>query len=209
MFRSFLPKDTSFFDYFEQHIEVTIAACKELLALTSNGSDIPPYYTRIKDLEHQADKVTHKCIEALHSTFITPIERGDILNLIMCLDDIMDMVDAAASRMALYEIKEMRPEAKALAEVLVESTQQLAAALKLLRNLKDPTAITNACVVIQQLENDGDDILRAALARLFKEENDNPILVIKWNAIFEILETGVDKCEDAADIITGVVIEAS
>ena len=209
MFRSLLPRETSFFDYFEQHIEVTIAACKEMLALTSNGSEIAPYYTRIKDLEHQADSVTHKCIAALHSTFITPMERGDILSLIMRLDDIMDMVDAAASRMLLYEIKVMRPEAKALAEVLVKSTQQLAEALKLLRNMKNPTAIHTACVAIQKLENDGDEILRTALARLFKEDHDNPILVIKWNAIFEILEQGVDKCEDAADIITGVLIEAS
>ena len=209
MFRSLLPKETSFFDYFEQHIAVTMRGCQELLALTSNIENFGDHAARIKEIEHEADDVTHACVEALHNTFITPMDSPDIQRLIMRLDDVMDAVDAAASRMAIYDIKEMRPEARQLAEVLVEATQQLAEAVKLLRNMKDADAIKVACIKVHELENKGDEILRSALARLFREEESRPIIVIKWNELFEILEGAVDKCEDAADIIEGVVIEAS
>ncbi|MGI8905029.1 MAG: DUF47 domain-containing protein [Candidatus Sumerlaeaceae bacterium] len=209
MFKRFLPKETSFFDYFEQHAAVTMRGCQELLALTSNDSDIGYHAGRIKEIEHEADDVTHACLDALHNTFITPMDRPDIQRLIMRLDDVMDAIDAAASRMAIYNVTEMRPEARELAEVLVSASMQLAEALKLMRNMKDADAIKAACIKVHDLENKGDEILRTALARLFREEESRPIIVIKWNELFEILESAVDKCEDAADIIEGVVIEAS
>jgi predicted phosphate transport protein (TIGR00153 family) len=209
MFRRLLPKETSFFDYFEQHIGVTIRGCEEMLALTSNPDNFAFHAGRIKEIEHEADDVTHACVEALHNTFITPMDRPDIQRLIMRMDDIMDAIDAAASRMAIYNIKEIRPEARELAHVLVEASVQLGEALKLMRNMKDAESIKVACIKVHDLENKGDEILRNALARLFREEEGNPILVIKWNELFEILESAVDKCEDAADVIEGVVIEAS
>lgn len=209
MFRRLLPKETSFFDYFEQHIAVTMRGCQELLALTKNVENFAVHAGRIKEIEHEADDVTHACVEALHNTFITPMDRPDIQRLIMRLDDIMDAIDAAAARMAVYDIKEIRPEAKELAEVLVHASTSLENAVKLMRNMKDADAIIAACIRVHELENKGDEILRSALARLFREEEERPIIVIKWNELFEILESAVDKCEDAADIIEGVVIEAS
>src|SRR5687768_3973189 len=115
MFRSLLPKEAGFFDHFERHIALTIEGCRELEAITSGKSEITAGYQRIKEIEHKADTVTHQCVEALHSTFITPMDRPHIQRLITRLDDIMDAVDAAASRMIVYEIREMRPEAAALA----------------------------------------------------------------------------------------------
>lgn len=209
MFRRLLPKEMNFFEYFEQHIAVTMRGCQELLALTHNVDNFAFHAGRIKEIEHEADDVTHACVEALHNTFITPMDRPDIMRLIMRLDDIMDAIDAAAARMAVYDIKEIRPEAKELAEVLVHASTSLQNAVKLMRNMKDADSIIAACIRVHELENKGDDILRSALARLFREEEKNPIIVIKWNELFEILESAVDKCEDAADIIEGVVIEAS
>jgi uncharacterized protein len=207
MFRKILPRETSFFDYFEQHSALMLEACQELLALTSGPDDLAVKAARIKDLERAADQVTHRCIEALHKTFITPIDRADIHNLIKRLDDVIDSIESATSRIVLYELAEMRPEAKALAEVLVRAASEIGEALKCLRNLKNAKAIQDHCVAIYHLENEGDAILRAALVRLFREEN--AILVIKWKEIYERLEKATDRCEAVANIIQGVVIEAS
>ncbi|MEI7632675.1 MAG: DUF47 family protein [bacterium] len=208
MFRSFLPRETNFFDYFEQHISLTIEGCKELLELVSNGADVSTRSDRIKEIEHKTDDITHTCIDALHKTFITPIDRGDIHRLIRRLDDIIDAVDAAAMRIKLYEITRMRSEARDVANVLVRATREIGEALKYLRDMKNAREIEEKCIMIYQLENDGDVILRAALVRLFKESSD-PIEVIKWKEILELLEKAVDRCEDVANIIQGVVIEAS
>lgn len=207
MFRNLLPKETSFFDYFEQHSALATQACQELLALASGNVDVAAKAVRIKEIEKEADAITYKCIEALHKTFITPIDRGDIHRLIKRLDDIIDSVESATSRIVLYEVTAIRTEAKALAEVLVRATTEIEQALKCMRNLKKADAIQTHCVAIYHLENEGDAILRAALVRLFKETD--AVLVIKWKEIYERLEKATDRCEAVANIIQGVVIEAS
>lgn len=208
MFRSILPQETSFFDYFEQTAKLAIDVCNELLALTIHDGDVAARANRIKEIEKEADKITHKCTDALHSTFITPMDRSHIHSLIKRLDDIIDSVDSTTSRMVLYELTEMRPEAKALAEVLVRATTEIELAVKRLRNLKHPEGIEAHLVAIYRMENEGDAILRAALVRLFKEET-NAIVVIKWKEIYERLEKATDRCESVASIIQGIVIEAS
>jgi predicted phosphate transport protein (TIGR00153 family) len=208
MFRSILPKETSFFDYFEQIGAQATECCKELLALTTEGGNLTPHANRIKEIEKEADKITHSCTDALHSTFITPIDRAHIHSLIKRLDDIIDSVDSATSRMDLYELTEIRLEAKQLAEVLVRATIEIEAALKKLRDLSHPEGINDHLIVIYRLENEGDAILRAALVRLFKEEA-NAVSVIKWKEIYERLEKATDRCESVASIIQGIVIEAS
>jgi len=208
MFGSLLPKNTDFFDYFDQHIALTIEGCKELQDLATNDGEMAVRIARIKEYEHRTDQVTHMCIDALHKTFITPIDRADIQRLIRRLDDIIDAVDAAAVRIGHYEIKVIRPEAKDVARMLVNASTEIAHALKLLRNVKNAPEIEAICVRVYQIENDADMMLRTALARLFREES-NPIEVIKWKELFEILEKAVDRCEDVANVIQGVLIEAS
>ena len=208
MFRRILPREVCFFDYFEQLAVMIIQACEAFRDLTEGKTDNVAQAARIKDIEHQADTLTHKCIEEINKTFITPIDRVDIHTLVKRLDDIIDSVDACTSRIALYEITEMRPEALQLAEVLVKAAYELEVALKGLRNLKNAPIIEEKLIAIHQLENDGDTLLRAALMRLFKEE-DRPIQVIKWKEIFERLEKATDRCEDVANIIEKIVIEAS
>lgn len=207
MFGRFLPRETSFFDFFEQHATLTVEGTKEFLSLVSTGANIEAKAKRIADIEHETDVITHRCVEALHKTFITPIDRDSIHRLITKMDDIMDFVEAAAERIALYEITVMTAEVRDLADVLVRASEQVALAAKSLRNLKDPQTILKVCIDVNRLENEGDQILRRAVAKLFKESAGDPINVIKWKEIYENLESATDRCEDVANIIEGVVLE--
>lgn len=209
MFDRIMPKETSFFNFFEQHSRLAIDACKELNEIASNPAELVMRANRIKEIEHEADDITHKCIDALHRTFITPVDRGDIHRLMKRLDDIIDSVDAAASRIMLYEITDMRPELKQFTDVLMKATAGIDGAIHNLRKMKKKdVAIQDCCGAVYDAEHQGDQILRLALARLFKETNE-PFLVIKWKEIFERLEIATDRCEEAANIIEGIVIEAS
>jgi len=206
MFGLLLPKETSFFDFFEQHAELIVDGTKEFVSMVTSGANIDAKAKRIKEIEHETDVITHRCVEALHKTFITPIDRDSIHRLITRMDDVMDFVEAASERIALYELHEMTPEVKDLADVLARAADEILEACRLLRNLKDPQTIFKKCVDINRLENEGDAILRRAVARLFKEEKD-PVTIIKWKEIYENLESAADRCEDVANIIEGVVLE--
>ncbi len=206
MFGRFLPKETSFFDFFEQHAALTVEGTKEFLSLVTTSANITAKCRRISDIEHETDVITHRCVEALHKTFITPIDRDQIHRLITKMDDIMDFVEAAAERIELYELSNMTADVRDLADVLHRATIQVEEAARGLRNLKDPQAILKVCVDINRLENEADAILRRSVARLFKEEKD-PITVIKWKEIYENLENATDRCEDVANIIEGVILE--
>jgi uncharacterized protein Yka (UPF0111/DUF47 family) len=206
MFGRFLPKEKSFFDFFEQHAALTVQGTKEFLDMVTDGLRIEARARRVADIEHETDVITHRCVEALHKTFITPIDRDSIHRLITRMDDIMDFVEAAAERIALYELTVMTAEVKDLADVLYRASVQVELACKQLRDLKHPKRILELAIEINKLENEGDAILRRAVARLFKEEKD-PIQVIKWKEVYENLESATDRCEDVANIIEGVVLE--
>lgn len=209
MFRRLLPREAGFFDFFEHHSRLSIAVCREIDAIALDPAEMMTRSNRIKELEHEADDITHKCIDALHRTFITPVDRGDIYQLIRRLDDIVDSIDATASRMTLYAMTKMRPELKQFTEVLVKATIELDQAVRGLRHMnRESQAIQKSCIAVSDAENEADRILRSALARLFREETD-AVLIIQWKEIFERLEKAVDRCEDAANIVEGVVIEAS
>jgi len=209
MFKRFLPETTDFFSFFEEHGTVLIQMCNELLCMCEPGADLAVFAGSIKTLERKADDVTRRCLKALQKTFITPFDRTQIKGLIGNLDDIADSIDEAASRILVFEIKELRPEVKTFAEILLKATSHLKEALNLLRNLKNEPAINQKCIAVIKLENEGDEILRQALTSLFKNGSDNPVLIIKWKEIFEHLEEGTDMAEDAANQINGIVIEAS
>jgi uncharacterized protein len=206
MFGRFLPRETSFFDFFEQHAALTVEGTKEFLALVTTGAHIPAKCRRISDIEHETDTITHRCVEALHRTFITPIDRDSIHRLITRMDDVMDYVEAAAERVELYEIVVMTNDVRDLADVLHRAAGQVEVAVRGLRSLEDPQATLKLCIDISRLENEADAILRRSVARLFKEEKD-PIVIIKWKEIYENLESASDRCEDVANIIEGVILE--
>ena len=207
MFRGILPKHYDFFDYFEKHISLTIKVCNELQSFATDGGEPVKSAKAIKDLEHELDDITHACTTALHRTFITPLERGDIHLLIKRLDDIADYIDGAVSRIVLYDITELRHEMQAVAKILVRATTKIEEALKGLRDLKNGELIIEKCKAIRELEDEGDALLRSALIRLFKEGE--PMMVIMWKEIFERLEKAIDRCKDVANIIEGIVIDSA
>ncbi len=208
MFRKLLPQEHGYFDLFEQHATLGLKACQELQAMFAEDGDMTARAVLIKDLEKEADLVTRACMEALHRTFITPMDRADIQTLIQRLDDVVDSVESLASRVMLYEITEVRPEARALADILVECAKETTLLMPRLRNMKHADAIKQHCVKIFDMENEGDLIMRNALAKLFKEEKD-AIVLIKWKELYERLEKATDRCESVASIVQSIVIEAS
>lgn len=201
-----LPRDATFFDHFEKHAAATLLGAREFQTLVAEGGNPSVKSRRIKEIEHEADTITHACVEALHKTFITPLDRDEIYRLITKMDDVMDFVEAASERIALYDLSAMTPEVKELAAVLVRSTIEMERAVQGLRNLKDSHGVIQSCIEINKLENEGDAILRVAVARLFREEK-NPVEIIKWKEIYESLENATDRCEDVANIIEGIVLE--
>ena len=203
-----LPHDASFFAHFEQQGKKTVEGCRAFLEMVEQPGDLERRAERVKQIEHECDEITHAVVEALHKTFITPIDRNDIYRLITKMDDIMDFVEAAADRLALYEIPTMTKEVAELARCLVDSAEHVLSAVSGIRDLGKPNGILQHCIEINRLENVADGILRGALARLFREQKD-PIAVIKWKEIYETLETATDRCEDVANIIEGVVLENS
>jgi len=203
-----LPHDASFFAHFEHQGKKTVEGCRAFLEMVEHPTDLESRAERVKQIEHECDEITHAVVEGLHKTFITPIDRSDIYALITKMDDIMDFVEAAADRVALYEIPVMTKEVGDLARCLVSSAEHVLGAVSSIRDLGKPNGILQHCIEINRLENVADNILRSALARLFKEEKD-PIAVIKWKEIYETLESATDRCEDVANIIEGVVLENS
>jgi hypothetical protein len=203
-----LPRDESFFDDFERHAQKTVEGCRALVEMAQGKVPAAEACPRIKSIESECDTITHHVVERLHKVFITPIDRNDIFRLISKMDDVMDFVEAASQRIALYDVNPDNKELWDLARVLVAGSERISEAVAGMRNLKHPELILEKCVEINRLENEADVQLRAAIAKLFKEEKD-PIQVIKWKEIFELLETATDRCEDVANIIEGVVLENS
>ena len=203
-----LPHDASFFTHFEAQGKKTVEGCRALQDMISDPTGLEAKAERVKRIEHECDDITHAVVEALHKTFITPLDRNDIYRLITKMDDIMDLVEAVADRLALYDIPKMTKEAADLTATLVASAEHVLIAVSGIRELSKPNGMLQACVEINRLENVADQQLRGALARLFREEKD-PISVIKWKEIYETLEAATDRCEDVANVIEGVVLENS
>lgn len=206
MFGGFIPKEGRFFELFKNLSELITQGAIEFRELLAHLDEAEKRVRAIKDIEHKGDEITHTTMDLLHQTFITPLDREDIHELISKLDDVLDFIDAAAQRVLLYEVKHIPNEGRELAETCVQAAQKVQIAVGQLDNLKDPEGIKKICVEINRLENEADHVLRSAIAKLFREENDIKQL-IKLKEIYEILETVTDLCEDVANIVDGIVLE--
>lgn len=201
-----IRRETRFFDFFDRHASLTVTAAKELRLLAESGDNIAGRARRIKEIEHEADVVTHQCVALIHKTLRWPFSRADVYSLITRLDDVVDHIEACSDRIALYEVTAMTPECRDLAGVLVRAAEELQLALGELRIVKGESGILDRCIEVNRLENEADSILRNATARLFHGEKD-PIKIIKWKEIYDNLENATDRCEDVANIIEGFVLE--
>ncbi len=208
MFSKFLPRKTNFFDYFEAHGALIVQGAEELVLLVSTGRfEVFDHAHRIRNIEHEADKVTHHCIEALHKTFITPFERNDIHQLISRMDDIMDFIHDTAERIVIYKLQVMKSGVQELADVLLRATKEIKHAVHELRAFKSD-AIRQRCITIKRLEDESDVIHRRVIGELFEDEQ-NVCGIIKWKEIYENLENATDRCEDVANIMENVILEYS
>jgi len=201
-----LPRDTSFFDLFDQLAGKVLDAARALEEMLERWDKLEVRVREMKDLEHECDAITHRTFDKLNLTFITPLEREDIHELTSRLDDIVDHIDSTASRLVIYGVKRPTDEAKLLAQVLTRTCVEVQKAVAGLRNLKDPALLSRISVEINRLENESDDILRLALKRLFERQNGDVLEVIKLKEIYEKLESAVDRCEDVANVIQAVVL---
>jgi uncharacterized protein len=205
MYSKLFPRKALFFDLFDQHIKITAEAIERLTACISSNLDLVAI-APVKTLEHQADIITRQCAEALHTTFITPFDRDQIFLLISRMDDIIDLIDGISDCLMIYKLNSASPDLLELAILLQSSIHQVGLGVKGLRNLKNREAIRTACREINRLEHDADAVLHRAIGRLFQEET-NAREIIKWKEIYEILETGTDRCADVADVIEGILLE--
>ena len=208
MFSRFMPRQGKFFDLFNEHAELIVQGSHELAALMASGDDLERRAHNVESIEKRADRITRSTIELLHKTFITPIDRDDIHQLISKMDDILDLIEDSAQLMFLYDVRVPTPEAKKLADICVVCCEKVQSAVALLSSMDNAAAIMAICADIDRLESDADHVMRAAIARLFRDEPDVREL-IKLRTIYEHLETVTDRCEDVANIIQGIVLENS
>lgn len=208
MIRKILPRDDKFFSFLEESTQNLLVAADLMKKLTGarNVKLQKQIVNEIKDLEHRGDSVTHKIFSELNSTFVTPLDREDIHVLASALDDILDHIDGSAQRVVLYNIKKCPPEVIRLSDVLYLSVEELRRGIGLMRDLRQIERLNEVIHKVNQYENDADSIFDQAVADLFKKER-NPIQIIKLKEIYVGLETATDKCEDAANVLEGILIK--
>jgi predicted phosphate transport protein (TIGR00153 family) len=206
MFRGLLPREYAFYDYFEKLMSINMSVSDEFLAFVKEKKHPEVATKAIKRLEREGDKLTHDCVDLLHRTFITPIDRDQIHQLIIGLDDFADQMNAATFRMFYYNIEELRHETLDLAKIISHGITELETAVKGLRNIKkNSRSIREHCMHIHELENQADDISRIAVTELFK--TNDILLILKWKEVYERLEKAVDRIERAANTIESILID--
>jgi uncharacterized protein len=198
-----VPTDTTFFTMFSEITDNLIAAARVLVDLFEHYERVESKTAEIKRIEHIGDELTHAVLTKLNQTFITPFDREDIHHLTSSLDDVLDFMNSAAERIAMYKITNPPPAAARLSKLILSQCEELGSAVGHLRKNGEVLA---RCVEIKRLENAADDASREAIGRLFDYEKD-PINLIKIKELLEVLETATDKAEDAANVLETVVVK--
>lgn len=204
-------RDRDFFDAFSKHAKLCVDGARKLKSLLESPADAEALAKEIKKLEHDADTITHDTVKHLHETWITPLDRADIHDLITHLDDVLDMIDAVSERIALFRIRGTNPLATELAEVLLQACETLDKAIVHVPHVSEKSKeILAAAIETNRLENKADDIYRKALGELFNPPAGQPVDaldVMKWREVFDYLENATDACEDVANVLEGIVLE--
>lgn len=198
-----IPREEKFYDDFKMMADQLKRGARLLEAMFAVDPPLSDKAHEIKEVEHQCDFLTHEIIQRLNKTFVTPIDREDIHELARTLDDVMDAIDNAASLIPLYRIDKIRPGARELTRVIIQQTDEVRTAVEALEQRK---GVLDRAIEINRLENEADRIHRHAISVLFEEERD-PIAVIKWKEIYDLLEEATDACEDVANLLENVVVK--
>jgi len=200
------PKEENFFEYFEELADKISEGGQLFMEMTQKKDYSEAIVTKLKQIEHEADSITHKTYERMHKTFLTPIDREDIYALVNKMDSIMDVIEATAIRIHLYKVKKPSNEIIIQARILNEAIKKVKSIVHALRNMKNSEMILSGCVEINTLENEGDVALRTIMADLFAQEKD-AIELVKWKDIYQLLEEAIDVCEDVSNIVEGIVLK--
>ena len=208
LLKKLLPHDDNFYNLLEESAENLIKAGVELkkIPLCKTQAQRVDTTKRIKDIEHDGDSITHRIFSELNATFVTPIDREDIHELASALDDVLDYIDGCANRIALYKITRIPKAVVQLIDVLVLAIAELKNGVHLLRKLNEYENLQTSFSKLNEFENQADDIFDKAVADLFDKEKD-PIKIIKLKEVYVGLETATDKCEDAANVLEGILIK--
>ena len=202
----FIPRETQFFDLFQEGAHIIVKAARGLQELVDTWENTEEKISGITELEHHGDNITHRIMEHLHRTFVTPLDREDIASLTNALDDVVDFIQAAADAMLIYKIESPTGRAQELAAIIVQATVEVEKAISELPHRAQLKQILIHCVEINRLENEADRVLRSALAELFSDSIEI-VQVIKWREIYEHLEGATDRCEDVANVLEGVALK--
>ena len=202
-----IPQDREFFDSFEKMAEAVVEAADLLVVLVDDYTDVKNKCHRMKEVEHRGDIITHEIYEHLNRTFITPLEPEEISRLASALDDVLDYIEGTAQQMHSYGITETDTAMREFARLIQLSSVELQGAVRGIRVLKDPKSVEERCIEINRLENLADEVLSHAINDLFKSTD--AIAIIKLKDIYENLEMATDKCEDAANVLSDIVIRHS
>ncbi len=202
-----LPKDRKFFPLFKQATENLVKGSKVLVELVNAPLDKrKELIHEIEQIEHMGDNITHMIFNELGRNFITPFDREDIHALTSAIDDILDLINGTAKRLEMYKVTEITEPMVMLSEIILKGSIELNVAVTNLEGMKRIDEIKEACVRINSLENNADDVFNLAIGRLFDEEKD-AVKLIKIKEILQALETATDKCEDAANVIESIIIK--
>ena len=206
MFGKLLPHTIDFYDDFDRLASVLVNGAQELHLLISEKNNPTESANKIASLEKDADVITRHCVQSLHKIFITPFEREDIYKLITQMDDILDIIEDVAARVVMYKLSAMPDALKTMAQVLLSTVQEINLLIHGLRSLKNTDEMHHIFIRIHDYEHESDHLLRSALTNLFANEKD-PIALIKWKEIYELIEESVDCCEDVANTVENIIIE--
>jgi uncharacterized protein len=209
MFGRLLPKEGRFFDLFNAHAVQVVRAARELKMLMENYEAREQHSRIIDEAEHAADRITAETIRLLHTTFITPLDRDQIHQLVNAMDDICDLIQDTTETLTLYDVRTITPEAARLADIGLKCCERVKDVVELVGSEKRTfEAIMKTCDEIDRLESDADRVMRSAVSRLFRDEQDVRE-IIKMKAIYELLEAVTDRCLDVANLAEGISLENS
>jgi predicted phosphate transport protein (TIGR00153 family) len=206
MFKRFLPKEDRFFTLFRQHADIVSEGIDQFESLLADYSRREELTALIKKTEERADDIAHKVFGLLNTVFVTPFDREDIRMLTNNLDDVMDMLEKAGTRMEIYNMPLPLDSVCEQTRILKRAFAKLSAAIGMLGDLKQKDAILKICIDVNSIENEGDLVLRSSLRLLFENPTD-PFLVMKQREIFEHLEAAIDRCEDLANVIETILMK--
>lgn len=198
-----IPREERFYGDFIAMADRIRVGAGLLQSMVATQPPLSEKAAEIKEVEHHCDFLTHEIIQRLNRTFVTPIDREDIHEMALVLDDVMDSIDAAAALFPLYRIEQVRYGAAELADVIVRQTEEIVKATQLLEKRK---GVLERSQELNRLEHEADEIHKAAVGRLFDEEKD-PIVVMKWKEILDLLEDATDRCEDVANLVETIVVK--